>query len=309
MSSVPSPHPFRFAVQGGPFRDAAALAEHARHVEALGYDELYSADHIGGIDPFVPLVVAATATERLRVGPLVINNELHHPALLARTAASVDLLSEGRLVLGMGSGYDEHEHESIGSPIRPPGPRVTRLDESLTALRLLLDTGAAHVDGEHVQIAIDDLGVRPAADRVPFLIGGHGRRMVGLAARHAQIFQFTGLVHGEGGQPTGAGFGIEHVEQRATWLAADAGERLGEIERSALVQVVSIDGSGPSVEETAERLGAPPDVVAETPFVLIGSVDEVADKLMALRERVGISHYVIREPDVFAPVVALLAGR
>lgn len=307
--TVPTPHPFRFAVQGGPFRDAAALAEHARHVEALGYDELYSADHIGGIDPFVPLMVAAMATERLRVGPLVINNELHHPALLARTAATVDLLSDGRLVLGMGSGYDEGEHEAIGSPIRPPGPRVSRLDESLTVMRLLLDTGAAHLDGDHVQVAIDDLGVRPAAAQVPFLIGGHGRRMVGLAAKHAQIFQFTGLVHGEGGQPTGAGFAIEHVEQRATWLAADAGPRLAEIERSALVQVVSIDGSGPNVDETAERLGGTPEVVAETPFVLIGSVNEVVDKLVALRERVGISHYVVREPDAFAPVVAELRGR
>lgn len=304
---MPFAHPFRFAVQGGPFRDAAALAAHARHVEALGYDELYSADHVGGIDPFVPLVVAASATERLRVGPLVINNELHHPALLARTAATVDLLSGGRLVLGMGSGYDESEHDSIGSPIRPPGPRVTRLDESLMVLRLLLDTGAAHLDGEHVRVAVDDLGVRPAAPRVPFLIGGHGRRMVRIAARHAQIFQFTGLVHGDGGRPTGAGFAIRHVEQRAVWLAADAGDRIASIERSALVQVVSIDGSGPTVDETAERLGDR-DVLADTPFVLIGSVDQVVDKLLALRERVGISHYVVREPDAFAPIVAALRG-
>lgn len=73
--------PFRFAVQGGPFRDPDALVAHARHIEQMGYDELYSSDHLGGVDPFAPLVVAAAATLRLRVGPLVLNNEFHHPAL------------------------------------------------------------------------------------------------------------------------------------------------------------------------------------------------------------------------------------
>jgi len=301
-----SQHHFRFAVQGGPFRDARALAEHARRVESLGYDELYSADHIGGIDPFVPLVVAAAATDDLRVGPLVLNNELHHPVLLARTAASVDLLCGGRLVLGLGTGYDEFEHESIGSPIRAPGARVSRFAESLAALRSLLDTGEAHVDGEHLRLAVDALGVGPAAMHVPFLIGGNGRRVVGLAARYADIFQFTGLVHGEGGRPMGTGFAIDRLAERARWLSEDAGERDAEIERSALVQVVSIDGSGPAVDELGDV--GPPEVLAETPFVLIGSVGAIVDKLWMLRDRLGITHYVVRDPEAFAPVVAALRG-
>jgi probable F420-dependent oxidoreductase len=299
---------FRFAVQGGPFDDPAALAEYARHVESLGYDELYSFDHVGAVDPFVPLVVAATATERLRVGPLVINNELHNPVLLARTAASVDALSDGRLVLGVGAGYDEAEHESIGSPIRPPAPRVERLGESLAVVRSLLDTGAAQLDGTHVSVSVSDLGVRPANRRLPMLIGGHGERMVRLAGRFADIFQFTGLVHGEGGVPSGAGFAVEHLDERARWLTDAAGDRNAEIERSALVQVVSVDGSGPGIEETAARIGSG-DVVAQTPFVLIGSVAQLVDKLHGLRDRLGISHYVIRDADAFAPVAdALRAG-
>src|SRR4051794_6604218 len=226
------PRPFRFAAQGGPFTDGAALAAHARRVESLGYRELYSFDHIGHIDPFAPLVAAAAATERLGVGPLTVDNDWHHPVLLARTAATVDALSGGRLVLGMGTGHSPAEHESMGSPLRPPGPRVDRFAETLTVLRALLDTGSVDHDGEHHHVHLADLGVKPAQDRVPFLIGGHGRRVVGLAGRHADIFQFTGLRHGADGKADLTGFALAELDHRARWLAEAAGERAAAIERS-----------------------------------------------------------------------------
>jgi alkanesulfonate monooxygenase SsuD/methylene tetrahydromethanopterin reductase-like flavin-dependent oxidoreductase (luciferase family) len=111
--------PFRFAVQKRDFGDPDEIAEYARHVEQLGYEELYSYDHVGAVDPFIPLIPAALATERLRVGPLVLNNEFHHPALLARAAATVDRMTSGRLVLGLGTGYAQDEHDSIGLELRP----------------------------------------------------------------------------------------------------------------------------------------------------------------------------------------------
>jgi probable F420-dependent oxidoreductase len=307
--------PFRFAVQGGPFDDPATLADYARHVESLGYDELYSWDHIcsaagalydAKIDPFVPLVVAAAATQRLRVGPLVLNNEFHQPALLARTAATVDLMTGGRLVLGLGTGYAEHEHTSIGSPIRPVGPRVTRFGDSLSILRALLDTGAAHIDGEHESVQIDALGVRPAQERVPFLIGGHGRRVVGLAGRYADIFQFTGLTHAEDGTPSGGGFALEQVIERARWLSESAGDRDDDIERSALIQFTAVGPDAPAASELAERFKLREDVVEHTPFALFGSLEQVVDKIERLRERLGITHFVIRDLDGFAPVVEAL---
>ncbi len=313
---------FRFAVQGAPFADPDALADHARHVESLGYDELFSFDHVGAdparagsrdgpaaIDPFVPLVVAALATERLRVGPLVLNNEFHHPVLLARTAATVDRATAGRLVLGLGTGYDESEHDAIGSPIRPPGPRVTRFGESLTVLRSLLDGGGAEHDGEHLSVHLDDLGVAPVQPHVPFLVGGHGRRVVTLAAQHADIFQFTGLVHGDGGKPSGAGFAIEHVVERSRWLTDAAADRNADIERSALVQFTAIGDDAPSSADLAERFGRDAPVLDDTPFVLSGSLDQVVDKIERLRERIGVSHFVVRDPDGFAPVVDALRGR
>ncbi|MCB1000705.1 MAG: TIGR03621 family F420-dependent LLM class oxidoreductase [Acidimicrobiales bacterium] len=302
--------PFRFAVQGGPFDDPERLQVHARHVEELGYDELYSFDHVGTVDPFVPLVVAALATERLRVGPLVLNNEFHHPALLARTAATVDRATGGRLVLGCGTGYMEREHESIGSPILPPGPRVTRFGESLEVLRSLLDTGACDFDGEHHHVHVEQFGVVPVAAHVPILIGGHGRRVVRLAARYADIFQFTGLHHGEGGVPSGGGFAIEEVEQRARWLAEDAGDRDDRIERSVLVQACHVgDDAAAKLDEFVERFQMPRELIEATPFVLAGSVEQVVEKLGRLRDRIGVSHVTIRDADGFAPVVAALAGR
>jgi probable F420-dependent oxidoreductase len=311
------PRPFRFTVQAGThldtrsdvLLDGAALAGYARRVEALGYQELYTFDHIGTVDPWAPLVAAAVAAPGLRVGPLVLNNELHHPVLVARTAATIDRLTGGRVVLGMGTGYATAEHDALGEPLRAPGPRVGRFGESLAVLRALLDDGRVDHDGEHLHVHLDDLGVRPARPRVPFLIGGHGPRVVGLAARYADIFQFTGLSHGPDGKPSISGFALDALAERARWLAEAAGERDAEIERSALVQAIAIgQGDGP-VDDLAARFSVDPQVVRESPFVLVGSVEQVVDKLERVREALGVSHYVVRDPDAFAPVVEALDGK
>ncbi len=145
---------------------------------------------------------------------------------------------------------------------------------------------------------------------MPLLIGGHGKRVVRIAARHADIFQFTGLTHGEGGQPAAGGFAIDAVRQRSRWLAEAAGDRLAGIERSVLAQLVHIgDGSSERITATADRFDIDREIIDGTPFILIGSVDQVVDKLERLRSDVGISHVVVRDPQGFAPVVAMLAGR
>ncbi|MBW3614457.1 MAG: TIGR03621 family F420-dependent LLM class oxidoreductase [Actinobacteria bacterium] len=302
--------PFRFALQAMELTDRAGIVALARRAEDLGYEDLYSYDHVGAVDPFVPLVVAAEATSALRVGPLVLNNEFHHPVLLARTAATVDRLTGGRLVLGIGTGYMQAEHDAIGLELRPPGPRVERLGETLVALRALLDNGAATLHGRHHQIALDELGVRPVQPRVPILVGGHGRRVVGLAGQFADIFQFTGLTHGPGGVIEPGGFDIEAVGVRARWLAEAAGERAGDIERSVLVQATQVgDGADAAMGHVAERLNVDRALVASSPFLLFGSVDQVVDELESRRETLGISHVVVRDAEGFAPVVAALAGR
>jgi probable F420-dependent oxidoreductase len=302
--------PFRFGLQAMDLGDHEAVADVARRAEAIGFDDLWSYDHLGAIDPFVPLVVAAEATTRLRIGPLVLNNELHHPALLARTAATVDRFSGGRLVLGMGTGYMQPEHDATGIELRPPGDRVDRLEESLVALRQLLDDGRCHLDGTHHHLAIDDLGVRPIQGRVPILVGGHGRRVVGVAGRHADLFQFTGLTHAPDGTPQPGGFAPDDVALRAVWLTEAAGDREADIERSVLVQATHVgDGADRAIGKAAERLGADEDLVTSTPFLLMGSLEQIVDELGRMREAYGISHVVVRDAEGFAPVVEALAGR
>ncbi len=298
---------FRFGVQTGPFDEPVALREFARRVEDLGYEELFSYDHIGAVDPFLPLMVAAEATTRLRFGPLVINNEFHNPVLLARAAATFDVLSGGRLTLGMGTGYMQSEHDASGIPLRSPGPRVTRLSESLRALRGLLDDGSASVDGEESRLDVEDLGVEPAQSRIPFLVGGHGRRVVSLAGEFADIFQFTGLTHAPGtGVPSAGGFALDDVRRRRDWLAES--ERFDDIELSSLVQMTHVgDGADRVLADGAARTGLSADHLADTPFVLAGSFDQVVDKIHRLRDDLGISHFVIRDPEGFAPVVAALS--
>ena len=167
------PRPFRFAVQGGPFDDPDALRPYARRVEELGYVGLFSSDHLGAVDPFLPLMVAAEATSTLRLGPLVINNEFHNPALLARTAATFDALSGGRLVLGLGTGYMRAEHDAASIELRPPGERVTRFAESVAAIRELLDTGTSAFDGRHISLEIDHAELAGPVERLRSpVIGG-----------------------------------------------------------------------------------------------------------------------------------------
>ena len=234
---------FRFAVQAMDLADRGTVVAAARLAEDLGYEELYSYDHLGSVDPFIPLIVAAEATSVLRVGPLVLNNELNHPVLLARTAATADRMTGGRVVVGIGSGYAQSEHDAMDIELRAPGRRVERLEESLLAFRSLLDTGSVEARGEHHSLSVADLGVRPIQSHVPILVGGHGRRLVGVAGRIADIFQFTGLTHGPDGTPEPAGFRLAIVAERARWLSEAAGDRDEVIERSVLVQR-SVIGSG-----------------------------------------------------------------
>lgn len=300
--------PFRFAVQALELADRDAVISSARQAEDLGYEEFYSFDHLGTIDPFIPLILAAEVTSTLRVGPLVLNNELHHPALLARTAATVDRMTDGRLVLGIGTGYAKSEHEAMDVELRAPRLRVERLEESLVALRSLLDTGSVEMTNRHHRLSISDLGVRPVQVHVPFLVGGHGRHVIQAAGRLADIFQFTGLTHRQDGTPQPGGFALNDFARRVDWLSDAADAR--EVERSILVQrVVIADNVDDATERACRRLDLPRETVESTPFLLFGSATQVVDRLRHLREQYGISHVVVREATDFAPIVAALSGQ
>ena len=289
------------------FGDRDSLLATARTTEALGYSELYTADHVGNADPLLPLMIAAEATTHLRLGPLVINNELNHPALLARTIATADHMTGGRVILGMGTGYMQSEHDATGIELRTPRDRVDRLEESLIVLRSLLDRGAVSHEGVHHRIELADLGVRPDQDRVPILVGGHGRRVIDVGAKHADVFQFTGLTFGPDGAPDTGGFGLDSIRERCRWLTEAAGDRSDEIVRSALVQRVAVGGGADDqIHALIDDRGFDRRLIDETPFILMGSEEQVIDKVERLRAELAVSHFVVRKPEVFAPIVERL---
>ena len=299
---------FTFAVQAMGFGDRESLLATARAAETLGYSELYTADHVGLADPLLPLIVAAESTTRLRFGPLVLNNELHHPALLARSIATADHMTGGRLILGMGTGYMRAEHDATGIELREPADRIDRLEESLVILRSLLDNGSASHAGTHHRIELEDLGIRPAQRRVPILLGGNGRKVIGVGARLADVFQFTGLTFGPGGTPDNAGFALATVRDQCRWLNDAARDRSDRVVRSALVQRTAIgEGADDRIRTLVDDRGLDPTLIAETPFLMMGSEEQVVDKIERLREELAITHFVVREPEEFAPIVERFA--
>jgi probable F420-dependent oxidoreductase len=308
--------PFRFGVSVRTVEPAAGWAALARKVEALGYSTLNLPDHLTArLAPIPALTAAATATTRLRVGTLVLNNDFRHPVLLAREAATLDVLSGGRVELGLGAGYARAEYEEAGLAYDRGAVRVDRLGESVVIIKRLFEGGAVTFDGRHYAVTKHTLYPPPVQrPRPPILIGGNGPRLLALAAAEADIVALSGITFTRGGaEPEVSGFRAPAVDERLRRLRATAGARLGTLELSALVQRVmpTEDRRGAAAELVQRWTALSVDDVLASPFVLLGSPDEIAAQLVAHRARWGISYWVVFESavDVFAPVVERLAGR
>jgi probable F420-dependent oxidoreductase len=306
--------PFRFGVnvRSAPTDQWIALA---RTVEALGYSTLHLPDHLTERPaPLPALAAAAAVTSRLRVGPFVLNNDFRHPVLLAREAATLDVLSGGRLQLGLGAGYAKAEYEEAGLRFDRGGIRVERLAESVAIVKGLFEGEAVTFAGRHSQVTGHTLHPRPVQrPRPPILIGGNGPRLLSLAAAEADIVGLTGVTFARGGGDRDlSGFGPAGVDERVTLVRKAAGMRFDQLELNALVQQVVVTGDRRSAaKELARRwpmLGV--DAILASPFLLLGSVDEIVAQLVERRARWGISYYVVFESalDAFAPVVARLTG-
>lgn len=239
----------------------------------------------------------------------MINNDLFHPLRLAQEAATVDLLTDGLLELGLGSGWNQPEYELLDVAYDRPAQRAARLRQAVVTVKSAW-AGEARLpaaDGAEGTRAVPDVVQRP---QIPLLIGGHGDEILTLAATEADIVGFTGLTWtGSTLAPTGAS--VDALAERVRLVRDRAGDRFDDLELKILTQVVSIGGDTQStVTELAVTLGAEPDLVRTTPLTLIGSVPEVVDKLVATLEQVGISYVVVFDKaiDEMAPVVAQLAG-
>lgn len=308
---------FRFSIQLTQARSRRELLELIRRADEVGFDMVVTADHLGGcLAPFEPLAMAAEASERLRLGVMVLNNDLHHPSLVARSAATLDLLSDGRLELGLGAGHAEPEYRRAGLAFEAASSRVERLEEAVVVLRKLLGGETVTFAGKHYQLTEERCDPRPVQSRVPLLVGGAGRRVHGIAARHADAVGFTGLgrTHADGQHHDPSRFAARCVDEDVAAVREAAVERSTPPEMHALVQAVVItDDAGAVAEEiSSSRLPAltAQDVLA-SPYLMVGSAATVVDTLLERRERWGFSHYTVR-PDALGhiePVIAALAGR
>jgi probable F420-dependent oxidoreductase len=308
--------PFRFGVNVWSAGSRVEWTNKARKAEELGFSAVTVPDHLAGIFAPIPaLMSAAAATTRLRVGTNVLNNDFRHPVLVAREAATADLLTDGRLQLGLGAGHMKREYDEAGLPFDAGSVRVERLAEAVAIVKRLLEGEEVTFAGRYYRVSAHKIHPLPVQrPHPPILIGGNGPRLLTLAAKEADIVGLSGITFRAGGlEPDLSGWRTAGVDQRVQLVREAAGDRFERLELSALVQrVVVTDDRRQASEELARRWTqlSPPEIL-ESPYVLIGTVDQQVEDLQARRARWGISYYVVFEPymEAFAPVVAKLAGR
>jgi probable F420-dependent oxidoreductase len=304
--------PFRFAVTAPTIESGSGWIERARRVEQLGYSTLAVPDHFRNRLSCVPaLAAAALATTRLRVGSLVFCNDFRHPVVLAREAATIDALSGGRLELGLGAGWLREEYEQAGIRYDAAGTRIARLAEAVTIIKGLLGGERVTFSGRHYSTADLEGWATTQRPHPPLLIGGGGRRTLTLAAREASIVGFVPRARADGGGLDRADFGDAALLQKIEWVRAAAGPRFDSLELHTLIQAVTVsDQRTAAADRLASRFGVARDLVLETPYVLLGTIDEICETVRRRRERYGISYLTVfeRDAEAFAPVVARLTG-
>lgn len=270
------------------------------------------ADHFGPqLAPLPSLVAAAEATSRLRVGTFVLDNDFRHPAALAKEAATVDLLSAGRLELGIGAGWNPADYRKTGLPFEAPGVRISRLEEALAILEAYF-AGDGPVSFEGRFYAVHDLDPAPRPvqrPRPPLLIGANGPRMLRLAARHADILNFPDRPPVGTSTAGNPGLGIA-FDAQLELVRQTAGERYAHLELSSLLIPRVTDQPQAVLEGLAEQMHTTPEVVAAMPGTMVGSVEAIVEKLQRNRDQFDLSYPVLglAALDAFTPIVARLAG-
>ena len=313
--------PFRFLAAAGAVCDARTLAETARRAEAVGISVLVIPDHlIEQLAPIPAMATIAAATERLRVGSFVFNNDLRHPAVLAQDVASVDVLSGGRVEIGIGAGWNEPEYEAIGLRFDPVPTRVARLEEAIAVLKGCFADGAFSFRGSHYAITEFDAHPKPVQrPHPPFFIGGGGRRLLTLAGREADIVGLAPrILRGRGGQRGDPrSITLAATEEKITWVREAAGDRFERLELNtypSMSRIIVTDHARTEAATAADRLRertgieVSVDELLESPHIFIGSIQGLVEKFQMLRARLGISSFMVGEVDELSAVVEQLAG-
>jgi probable F420-dependent oxidoreductase len=308
------PRPFRFGLQVATAPSASGWTELARKTEDLGFSSLLMPDHFGDqLAPVPALMAAAAATDELRIGTLVHDNDYKHPVVLAKECATLDVLSDGRLELGIGAGWMNTDYEQSGIPKEAAGVRIDKLEEALDVIEGLFGEGPFDYEGEHYQIAgLDGLPKPMQKPHPPIIIGGGGKRVLSLAARRADIVGIapraaTGAVDAESAA-TGT---APETDKKLDYVRQAAGDRYDDLEINVLLfAVIAADDPGPTYEMLAGIFGIDAAEGPSVPHVLVGTTESMCDALRERRERWDMSYIICQQDaiEVMGPVVAALAG-
>ena len=300
MRVPPEQRAFRFGVVlDGSEGDRAGIVETARRAEGAGATVILATDHLGSWAALPRLMVAAEATS-LRIGTLVLNNDLRHPPVVAQDLATIDAMTDGRLEIGLGAGWNRPEYEAAGLTFDPPAERLRRMKAALGMLRQALSDGRIDHDADDAYPAIHQDGLPTSVQRPhpPFLIGGGGPKLLAFAAREAQIIGIDPRSLPGGGIDE-TDITAEAVERKIGWIREAAGERWPELEINIALWEVDPDRRTNSEEE-----------LPLSPHCLVGDAEEMVDTLLARRERLGISYvsFPASALETLQPVIARLTS-
>jgi probable F420-dependent oxidoreductase len=320
-------HPFRFAAtMPAPASPLDRWQAELRALEDLGLSTVVAADHFTqdyAFEPMVALTAAAGCTRRLRLQTGVLGNDYRHPVLVHRMAAVLDVVSEGRLTLGLGAGWMTSDYEAAGIPLDPPGVRVDRFEEALEVITGLFRDEPLTFTGKHYEIAaLDGLPKPVQRPRPPLFVGGGSPRVLAIAGRHADVVGINASLRaGALGAHAINDLSVERVRQKIQWVheaaaAADRPPNAVELEMNHwLAKVTPSEAAATDLlERVAQRNGVDPALLASSPSVLVGTCSQIVDTLRARREQLGISHLQLDAgfptPDLhaFEPVIAELSG-
>lgn len=310
---MPHARRLRFALdvqQPFPGRD---WLDTAREVEQLGYSTIFVPDHFDeGPGPVAAMAAFAAVTSTVNVGALVLDCDFRHPVALARDLATIDVISGGRLEVGLGAGWKCLDYDRSGIPMDPPGVRVSRLQEHAAVLRGLWSDGPFSFAGEHYSVT--DLDGTPAPHRPggpPILVGGGGPRLLRWAGATADIVGVNASIHSGAIDADAAADALaERIDEKVAWLAEGAGDRFADLEINAWLAAAEITDDHDTIEAIAGLFGTNVGALQQSPLGLVGPAGAVAERLYERRERWGYSYHVIPGDKAhdFAPIVARLTG-
>ena len=312
------PRPFRFLADARDIANLGQLAETVRRAEAIGIDTLVVPDHlIPQLAPTPTMAAICALSNRLRVAAFVTNNDLRHPAVLAQELASIDVLSDGRLDVAIGAGWNRPEYEAIGLPFDSTPIRQARLAESIAVLKGCFAPGSFSFSGSHYTIRDYDGHPKPVQrPHPPFLIGGGGRRTLELAAREADIVGFAPRIL-PNGAPDPRSVTFEGTREKLGWVRSGAGDRFERLTFNIYPSMTGVSVTEhPLAEarEVAERISARsgiaigPEALLESPHIFIGTQRDFVQKFRRLRDELGITSIMVGNVEELSSVVEELAG-